>query len=146
MPKKVLIEGDVVLRDGSRLDLEPFEAEFILSDEAFKESRDHIGTARIIVKKGLIKEYLRKKYKNFKNCRNVQVVELKDTEEKAETSELENLLIKATKLDCIPENIENYRRKDHKAKALERAIESAEKRAKNKKKKKDNVEDLGYVD
>lgn len=148
MPKKAVVEGDVVLRANNSLELEPFTEEFILEDEAFKNSKDHIGTARIIIKKGLLKERLRKKYKNFKSERASQVVSLQDTDDELEKDEhgLAALLIEATKLDCIPENIENYRRPDYKAKALERAIESEKKRRDKKLKKKDNVTDLGYVD
>ena len=43
--------------------------------------------------------------------------------------------MRAVELGCVPENIDNYRRPDYKAKALEKAIERAEKRKANQKNK-----------
>ena len=140
MSKKALVEGEVVLRNGKQKEIEFYETEFILSDDV-----KDIGHARIIVQGALITDYLRKTMKNFHRVRTCDVTDLIPTKEKPENDEMQLLLIEATKLQCVPENIDNYKRQDFKAKALKAAIEKAKER-RTKAVKKDNVKDMGYVD
>ena len=141
MAKRASVEGEYLERNpNGGLDIVPFEEEFILDDTV--ESKD---MARQIIKRGLLIERLSKQ-KNFKRVRTCQVVSFEDAaDESPENSELDQLLTKAAKLECIPPNINNYRRPDYKVKALKTAIEQAEKRNAAPKKK-TNVEDQGYVD
>lgn len=139
MPKKVKVEGEVALRDNNSVVLEWFEREIILDD-----SVKTLEEARRIIKRGLINEEL-KKMPNFKRVRTCQVVSFEDTTDKAENSDLQKALIEATKLSCVPENLQNYRKEEDKVRALSQAIEKAKARAK-KKPTKGNETDLGYVD
>ena len=139
MAKKAVVEGEIVLRDGNKTNIEFFEETFILDDAV-----QTLEQARQIIKKGLIAERFRK-MDNFKRVRTAQVISFENTSEAAESSDLDKMLIEATKLNCIPENLQNYKRPDHKVKALAKAIESAKARA-QKKPAKDNVTDEGYID
>lgn len=139
MPKIAKCEGEVVTKDGTGQSIEYYECEFVLSDDV-----KTISQARSVIRSGYISEYMRKNVKNFKRVRTMQVVDFGDTEQKVENTDLEKLLIKATELGCVPENIENYKRPDYKEKALKIAIERASKRKPEGQKFK--VEDQGMVD
>lgn len=139
MPKKALVEGEVVVRNGNTVDIEFYTEEFIL-DDSIKTMPD----ARRLLKKALVSDRLMRTVKNFKRVRTVQVIEFKDTDEKAENSDLDKLMIEAVELNCVPENISSYRRPDYKIKALQRAIEA--KKEKLAKPEKQDETDLGYVD
>lgn len=117
----------------------PYTEEFFLDDSV--ESKEQ---ARQIIKRGLIIDRLSKQT-NFKRVRTCQVISFAPSDEKAENGELDQLLTKAAQLECIPVNINNYRRPDYKIKALKDAIEKTEARL-SAPKKKSNVEDQGYVD
>lgn len=139
MSKLAKVEGELVTKDGTGTAIEFYEADFVL-DDAVKDLKQ----ARSIIRKGLITEHLRKSVKNFKRVRTCQVVDFAATEKQAENTELDKLLLKATQLNCVPENIDNYKRVDFKTKALEKAIEKAlERKAKAKL---DPMKDEGYVD
>ncbi len=139
MAKKAVAEGEYLERNASgTLDIVPYSEDFFLDD-----SITDLHQARQVIKRGLITERLAKQ-KNFKRIRTCQVVSFEDSKEKPENGELDQLLTKAAKLDCIPVNINNYRRPDYKIKALKDAIEKAE--ARMRAPKKSNVEDLGMVD
>jgi hypothetical protein len=56
---------------------------------------------------------------------------------------LDKLLMEATALGCKPDNIDNYKRPDHKLKALQRAIDNHKER---KAKAKPDETDHGYID
>lgn len=139
MAKKAFVEGEVILRERGGSSIEFYTEEFILGDEV-----KDINQARVIIKKAMLDGKLREKYKNYKRFRTCQVIKFENTVEKAEHSDLDKLLIRATELNCIPENLNNYKRPDFKAKALEKAIEQAEKRKPLKSEA--NTEDQGYVD
>ena len=140
MSKKAVAEGEYTERNASgSLDIVPYSEEFLLDD-----SISSLSQARQVIKRGLITERLSKQ-KNFKRVRTCQVISFEDSAEKAENGELDQLLTRAAQLECIPVNINNYRRPDYKIKALQDAIAKAEERAKAPKKK-SNVEDQGYVD
>lgn len=145
MGVKAKAEGELVVKSGSAAEIIFYEEDVILSDEVKSE-----GEARRLLKGGLIDDILRKKYDNFKRTRTCQVVEITEVKEKPENDELQLLLIEATKLDCVPENIENYKRPDYKVKALEKAIARAKERMEKQKKKefKENahIQNKGYVD
>jgi len=137
MAKKAVCEGEVVVKDGASSAIEFYTQEFIL-DDAVKS----LEQARSMIQAGLINERLRKEVQNYRRVRTCQVVSFESTTEKAAHSELDKLLLKATELGCMPENIESYKRPDFKAKALEKAIE----RHLSRKDKKDPMQDQGYVD
>lgn len=139
MPNKATVEGEVIVRDGTGNSIEFYTEEFIV-DDAVRTA----GQARSIIKKGFITDRLRKTVEGFKRVRTCQVVEFQKTSDKPENSELDQLLLKAAELECIPENIDNYKRPDYKQKALERAIAKAEER--KAKAKPDAMKDLGEVD
>ena len=140
MAKKAIAEGEYLERNASgTLDIVPYKEEFLLDDAI-----EDLHQARQIIKRGLIIDRLSKQ-KNFKRVRTCQVVSFEDSKEKAENGELDQLLTRAAQLECIPVNINNYRRPDYKIKALQDAIAKAEDRLKAPKKK-TNVEDLGMVD
>ncbi len=138
MAKKAVVEGELKIREGHNINIEFYEETFLLDDSVAS-----LEQARAIIKKGLLNERLRKR-DNFKGIRTCQVVSFTKTDEVAEAGDLDKLLIIATELNCIPENLVNYKRPDHKIKALEKAIENAKKR--KEKIEKDNVTDEGYVD
>lgn len=123
MPKKVTVEGEVIAKDGSYAVSEFYTEEFILDDAVKNEAQ-----ARSMIQAGLIADRLRKTVANFRRVRTCQVIGFESTQEKPESSEMDKALLRATELGCVPENITNYRRPDHKLKALQNAIELAEKR------------------
>jgi hypothetical protein len=137
MSKLAVVEGEVVVKDGSGHAQEFYTEEFVL-DDAVKTA----AQARVLIKKGLITERLRRTVKNFKRVRTCQIVEFTGTDKVAEQSELDKLFLLATELNCVPENIDNYKRPDYKQKALERAIENA----RNRRVVEDKMKDEGYVD
>lgn len=123
MSKKVVVEGEVIIKDGSYAISEFYTEEFIL-DDAVKTA----AQARSMIQSGLIAERLRRKTTNFRRVRTCQVIEFADASEKVENSDLDKALLRATELSCVPDNIENYRRPDFKLKALLNAIKAAEDR------------------
>lgn len=140
MAKKAVAEGEYLERNASgTLDIVPYTETFVLDDAVEDKNQ-----ARQIIKRGLIIDRLSKQ-KNFKRVRTCQVVSLEATAEPAENGELDQLLTRAAQLGCIPVNINNYRRPDYKIKALRDSIEKTEARLAVPKKK-ENVEDQGYVD
>lgn len=140
MSKKAVAEGEYLERNASgTLDIVPYSEEFLL-DDAIEDKHQ----ARQIIKRGLIIDRLSKQ-KNFKRVRTCQVISFENSAEKAENSELDQLLTEAAQRECIPVNINNYRRPDYKIKALRDAIEK-DKERKAAPKEKSNVEDQGYVD
>ncbi len=140
MSKKAVAEGEYLERNASgTLDIVPYSEEFLLDDGI-----EDLHQARQIIKRGLIIDRLSKQ-KNFKRVRTCQVISFENSAEKAENSELDRALTRAAQLECIPVNINNYRRPDYKLKALKDAIEKAEIRLAAPKKK-SNVEDMGMVD
>lgn len=142
MAKKVVIEGDAQIRtEANTITLTRYKETFILDD-----SVQDVNQARSVIKNGLLHDRLTEKVKNYKRFRTYEIKSFEDTEELAEKSKLDKLLVEATKLDCMPENLNIYSSADGKEKALERAIESKKKRQKSAKKKKNDVEDQGYVD
>lgn len=144
MTKKVKVEGQLVTRasHGGK-DIEFFEEVFII--DGVKD----IPEARMLIQRGLIQPRLERKIKNFHRVRKCDVVSIEDVDENAEDGEVSKLMLKALELNCVPLNINNYKRPDHKEKALKQAIEEAEKRLRKlekKSKKVDSVEDHGYID
>lgn len=125
MSKKVLVEGEAVKKDGPFNTFFFYEEEFTLDDAV-----ESIGQARSMIQAGLINERLRDKNDGFRRVRTCQVVSFEASKEEAKQGDLDKLLLKATELGCMPENIDNYRRPDYKMKALERAISLAEQKLK----------------
>ena len=123
MDKLVKVEGELVVKDGTGRMIEFYEEEFILD-----ESVDTVDKARSLIKKGLITERLQRKVSGFKAVRTVKVVSIEDSVEKADDSELTKAMLKAIELNCVPQNIDNYKRADYKLKALEKAIDAQEER------------------
>ncbi len=138
MAKKAICEGEVVVKDGTHSAIEFYTAEFVLDD-----SVETLAQARSMIQAGLITERLRREVSNFKRVRTCDVIEFTKTNESPEHGELDKLLLKATELGCMPENIESYKKPEAKAKALQKAVDRALER---NGKAKDNVTDLGYVD
>ena len=138
MDNLVKVEGDLRIKDGSGMMIDFYEEEFILSD-AIKNKEQALS----LIRKGLITERLSRKVAGFKSVRTCQVISIEPTTEKAEQSDLEIILLKAIELGCVPENIDNYKRPDHKLKALQKAVELAIVRAQRT--QKDNVQDMGVV-
>ena len=139
MGKLAKCEGEVVVKDGTHSAIEFYEVEFVM-DDAVKT----LEQARSMIQGGLISERLRREKPNYRRVRTCQVVSFESTEAKPEHSELDKLLLRATQLDCLPENIDSYKRPDYKMKALEKAIERAE--ARLSKPEKSNIKDEGYID
>lgn len=139
MSKLARVEGEVIVKDGTGHAIEFYEETFIIDDAV-----QNAAQARSLIKKGLITERLRKAIKNFKRVRTCQVVEFTSSDKPAEQSDMDKLFLRATELNCVPENIDNYKRPDFKEKALQKAIALAEERI--AKAKPDVVRDLGYVD
>ena len=126
MSKRVLTEGELIVKDGTGSAIEFYTEEFILDD-----SVQNAAEARCIIQNGLLKAKLQQqtdKYPNFKNWRTCQVIAFEQADDKPEASELDQLLLRAVQLNCMPENIDNYKRPDYKIQALKRAVEQAEKR------------------
>lgn len=138
MTKRVVVEGEIVVREGHNNSQEFFENEVFLLDDAVATKQQ----AMSILKKGLLAERFRKR-DGFKRVREFFIVEFSNTQEQAESGDLDKLLIRASELGCMPENLGNYKRPDHKLKALEKAIATAEAR---KAKVDTKEQDLGYID
>ena len=139
MSKRVVVEGEIVVRDGHNSSQEFFENEVFLLDDAVTTKQQ----AMSILKKGLLPERFRKR-DGFKRVREFYIVEFSESSDKPESGDLDKLLIRATELNCMPENLGNYKRPDHKIKALEKAIANAE--ARKEKNEHKNERDLGYID
>lgn len=139
----VLVEGEVIVKDGTGSTIEFYEEEFVIDG-----SIDTIPMARSLIKKGLIGERLRKKVPGYRAVRTCQVISLSPTEQEAKQSELDLAFLKAIQLGCVPENIDSYKRPDYKLKALEKAIDLAIKRRKDTRKRNNKeleIQDMGYV-
>lgn len=120
MPNKAVCEGEVYIKEDGRSYLEFYTEEFVLDD-----SVKTINEARSVIHKGMIADRLRTSFPNYLKWSTCQVVELKETSEQSKTADLDKLLLEASRLNCIPDNIANYKRPDHKMKALQRAIDDA---------------------
>lgn len=139
MAKYIRIEGEYLHRTEAKTTvLKLYDEEFILDGVETKSE------ARSMLKNGLIAQRL-KKNEGFKRLRTYEIVEFKDTDQKPDHTEFEKLLVKATKAKCLPEGLDNYDSEKGKIKALERALETNEKRKSKKKTAKSNVQDLGEV-
>lgn len=141
MSKTAVAQGQMYVKTGRETGFEFYEETFTLPDTV-----KTLPEARSVIRKGLLKERLEKTVKNFKGIRTCEITQFNDSAEVPEVDELAALLIEATKLGCVPENIDNYKRKDYKEKALKEAIERAKERKEKLAKKKGNVTDEGYVD
>lgn len=142
MGKLVKASGQWVAKDGTGLAICYFEEDFVMDDAV-----QTLEQARSILHAGLLTQRLQEnhaEYPNFKRWRTCEVMDFQPVKDKAEHSELEKLMLRATELDCVPENIDNYRRPDYKAKALQTAIDLAEKRRKSE--KPDAMRDAGEVE
>lgn len=122
MNYKVTVEGDLVAKDGTGRMLEFYEESFILD---FNDKNKALS----LIKKGLITERLRKR-DGFKSVRTCGIVSIEETNSLVAFDDLAKLMMKAIELNCVPENIDNYKRPDYKEKALQKAIALAEKRNK----------------
>lgn len=141
MPFKVSVSGEIVLRaPRGGVEVEYFEEEFVVGDDFNTPEK-----ARVLIRRALAPELFRKR-DNFKRLRTLEIDKFENTEEKSTDPEMEELLAQAIELNCLPENISNYKRPDHKRKALQKAIDVALEREKRLKEKNNNVEDQGYVD
>lgn len=142
MSKLVKASGQWVAKDGTGLAINYYDEEFVMDDAV-----QNAAQARSILHAGLLTQRMQDKaddYPNFKRWRTCEVIDFCETKQKAEHSDLEKLMLRATELECVPENIDNYRRPDYKAKALETAIANAEARKKNS--KADAMRDMGEVE
>lgn len=139
------VEGEVFVRtEAKTVNIEFYEEDFILDDD-IKE----IAIARSIIRRAMIDQRLRKKVTNYKKVRTCQVISLEPVDKKSETGSMEKKLLEASKLNCVPQNLDSYANDKSKEKALDKAIETAKDRKKKaaaKKKKAQQVEDLGMVD
>jgi len=139
--KKAIIEGELLLKSGKQTDIEFYETSVLIPDTVTTLD----GAQHYTVRSGLVREAMRKA-KNFKAIRTQKVIRIEDIkdDENREMSELEELLVVAAGLSCIPEGLDAYKKDDSKVKALQKAIERAEER---KKKQKNKSKELsGYVD
>lgn len=121
---KVTVAGNYVTT-GRIAQIEYYEASFELA-----EGQESLARA-IIQNSGIIDDHLRKTKKNFKRwqtCGIIQIEELKDKKAKEEDKELEELLIEATNLGCIPSTYKRLVNTEPKKKALVDAIERKKKR------------------
>lgn len=137
MNNLVKVEGEVIVKDGTGSMIEFYEEEFVLEIGLTKS--EYLS----LIRKGLIAERLRKRdgYKRIRTC---QIVSIDSTDNaKDETTDLTKAMLRAVELNCIPANLDNYKRADYKLKAILKAIDLAEKKAKAP--KKDIVQDMGYV-
>lgn len=125
MGKTALVEGEVVFKSGSNSMIDFYEESFDFSDEV-----ETLAQARQILHAGLCADRLRKSVKGFRRVRTCQVVEFKDNEKSPskDQSDYEKLLVKATKLGCVPDSFERYTSEKGRGKALTKAIELHEKR------------------
>jgi len=126
MAKIAKTEGEYYRRDGQKnVEICFFEEDFVLSDDV-----PSLELARCVIQNGLLSERLHKidGYKRWRTC---EVISFEDCgDSKVEISNIDKLLIRATELGCLPENIDNYKRMDFKVKALERAIANHESKRK----------------
>lgn len=141
MGKLVKVEGQVRYKDGLSVGIGFYEEEFILDDSIKTEAE-----ARQLIQNGLISDRLRKTVDNFKGWRTCDIVQFDNTEKQPEFSELDKAMMEAMKLNCVPENIDNYRRPDYKLKALQQAIANHKEVQAKKKAQKEQTQDQGYVD
>ncbi len=142
MTNKAIIEGEVILRDGRGSECAFYELEIDIPDTITTTDKARM----YITRGGVASDLLKKEYNNFKSVRTCQVLTVTTGEAGKELTELEALTLEAVELGCVPENLDNYKRKDYKAKALQKAIDSHKARAEKAKKKKSNVVDEGFVD
>ena len=135
------VEGEMVIKENGNKSLEFYKEEFVLDGEI-----DTPQEARSIIRKGLISERLREK-PGFAAVRTCQITDFKETDQKLGNNDLDKVLYEAIRLNCVPENINSYKRPDYKLKALNSAIEKAKKRKERlaKKSKLDEARDLGRV-
>lgn len=140
MVQIVKVEGEARVRDGSNLTTEFYEREFEINDMKSE------GEIRSLVRKALIVDELKKTIKGFKSVRTMEIVDIKKKEGKKEdTTRLEDLMAEAMKLEAVPDNLDQYGSTKSKEEALERSI-AKKKKADKAPKKKEQVEDLGYID
>lgn len=140
MSKKAYAEGEVLVKDGNTTNIEFYEEEFILDDCV-----QDISEARRIIKKALVHDRLQKKVSNFKRVRTCQVIKLESSDQKSENSELDKIMYEAIRLDCVPENISNYKRTDYKIKALQNAVEQKLSKMSESNNGKSPELEIGYV-
>lgn len=142
MAKLVKASGQYTAKDGTGHAIAYFKEDFIMDDAVQTKEQ-----ARSILHAGLMLQRLQEKsdlYPNVRRVRECQVDEFETVKQKAENSELEKLILQATQLECVPENISDYRRPEFKAKALQTAIDLALER--KKKAKPDPMQDMGEVE
>lgn len=140
MSKKAVVEGEVMVRTEAKTVLLDLYSETFILDDSVKT----LEQARSVIKNGLLHDRLSKKVKNYKRFRTYEIISFENTNEEAEQSGLNKLLVEASSLDCVPENLDIYSSAEGKEKALERAIETKKKRGRPAKNQ--DVEDQGFVD
>lgn len=132
------VEGELFTKDSNGTTMEFYQEDFVIDGDITNNE------ALSLIRKGLISERLQRKVNGFRRIRTCQLVDSKPSTDKPEDSELTRTLTEAINLGCVPQNIDNYKRKDHKLKALQKAIEGHKVRL--AKKTKDSTQDLGIVD
>jgi len=138
MTTKWKIEGECIVKKAGGQMPEWYEAEFELDT-------DEESIARSMIKKGYIRDHLRKTVDGFRRVRTVFIVSGKVVKERKEPiDDYEKKLKRAAKEGAMPEQLDNYGGKRQKEEALDRSYER--KVSGKKKKKNSQVEDLGYID
>jgi hypothetical protein len=126
MTIKVTAEGQYVATINKIPTVKLYKEIFELPDNA-----DSIGVARSVLQAGLVADRLGSKIDGFKRVRTCQVKDLEKTNAKAKKDKATELLVEATKLNCVPEGLEAYSDPAVRESVLEKAIA-------RKKKQKDN--------
>lgn len=129
MVTKAKIEGEVVCYVNNTNVIKFYSEEVELSDSI--KTR---GEAMNVLHNGLGGDLLRPKFDGFRRMRTCDVTHIKSTRQKSSKSkdqlEYEDLLSKATKLGCVPENLGMYELGASRNKALSGAIDKFKKRLK----------------
>lgn len=132
----VTVAGSYVI-SGKLAQIDEYEEVFELSEGRVPEAR------AIIQNSGMLDERLRKNKKNYRRWRTCQVIDIEGTTTEAtkETTKLHELLVKATKMGCIPSTFKRLKNPKTKIKHLEEAIENKVKRVKKAKAKKGGMKE-----
>ena len=120
---KVTVAGTYVI-SGRLAQIDSYEVEFTMAEGDTAKAR------LIIQNSGMLDEKLRKEKTSYKRWRTCQVIDIKNIggETKKDVKELEDLLIEATELACMPVSYKSFTNDKLRKEALKASIKRKKKK------------------
>jgi hypothetical protein len=119
MTNKVYIEGEFVSKSGKKRTRESFSEEFVLSN-----MMSELPRIRKFVQNYLAPKILKKKHEGFCGLISCNVLNVVPTSDPSVMGTLDELILQAIEMNCLPHNLDLITKNKHKASLIKRCIEN----------------------